>query len=129
MWTKKKSFRAILFVNIKPCTKKFCKRIMTTLMFKQTKNVNDKVKDLIFGYVKRIEKQHLQLEMEVPVMISYVILLFYFENEYFDKPGQGIIISKDKMTITKQSNADVDFDNTTYCKNTFALKSNSNIKW
>ena len=70
---------------------------MTTL--KRLKHVNDRYKLTVFGYIHGNEKQ-LSLS-NVPTMIGYLSLSYYFHGEGFEKASNDINISNDKLTITR----------------------------
>jgi len=85
------------------------------------------VKYLIFGYIKQIQNE--QSLTNIPLLINYLCILYFYENEYFDKIGDGITVSDDKLTITQTKPFKNNWMNTTYCKNWIESASNKVIKW
>ena len=63
---------------------------MTTL--KQLKFVNKQYKYTVFGYIR--EKENELLLHNIPSIISYLSLTYYFHGEYFDKYGKHLKRSK-----------------------------------
>ena len=87
---------------------------MSTLL-KQLKSIKQDTKLTVFGYVRQNEN-NLSLFCNVPSMISYLCLSYYFHGEYFEKGGDDIQISDDKMTITKKTSTQKNWNNTSYGK-------------
>ena len=81
-------------------------------ILKQLPKVNKRYKFAVFGYVRRIQKES---SLNIPVLIHYLCLNFYFHGEYFDKCGDKMAISNGLMTLTKIS-PHSDWDNTCYGK-------------
>ena len=79
---------------------------------KQLKLIKQDTKFIVVGYVRQNENK-LSLFCNVPSMIPYLCLLYYFHGEYFEKVGDDINISKDKRTITKVVES-LKFKNTSY---------------
>ena len=52
----------------------------------------------MFGYIR--EKENELILHNIPSIISYISLMYYFHGEHFDKHGQYLKSSPDKMTIT-----------------------------
>eukprot|EP01084_Bolivina_argentea_P037159 68702_1 len=96
----------------------------TTL--KQLKQINDHTKRSVFGYVREIQEK-LSLP-NIPILISYLCLSYYYHNEYFSKSGHQIEISNDKMSI-KKITGDCNYKNTTYCNTWIQSTSNKIAKW
>ena len=59
-------------------------------------------------------------------MISSICILYYHDDERFDKHGSKVILSKDKRTVTKNS---MGFDDITFGKYEIPSKSNSIFQW
>ena len=70
---------------------------MATL--KRLKFVNDRYKLTVFGYIHENEK--ILSVSNIPSMIGYLCLLYYFHGEYFEKSSNNIEKSNDKLTITR----------------------------
>ena len=66
---------------------------------KALKLLPNNTKYTIFGYVRRMEKESFPLN--IPAMITYLILKYYFHGEYFEKAGDDLEISDDKMSVTR----------------------------
>ena len=83
-------------------------------MFQKLNSIDTKIKDSVFGYI-RCQGKQLSLR-NVPALISYIALNYYYHNEYFAKYGQQVQLSNNNMTITKQEILEdkEDIDNTTY---------------
>eukprot|EP01084_Bolivina_argentea_P037161 68704_1 len=96
----------------------------TTL--KQLKQINDHTKRSVFGYVREIQEK-LSLP-NIPILISYLCLSYYYHNEYFAKSGNEVEISNNRMTITKIK-GNMDYKNTTYCNTWIQSTSNKIAKW
>eukprot|EP01084_Bolivina_argentea_P037160 68703_1 len=96
----------------------------TTL--KQLKQINDHTKRSVFGYVREIQEK-LSLP-NIPILISYLCLSYYYHNEYFTKSCDEIEISNDRMSI-KKIKGDLSYANTTYCNTWIQSTSNKIAKW
>ena len=79
---------------------------------------------LVFGFT-RINMDN--SDNFIPDLICFIILLYYMNDEYFDKPGKDIKISADKLSITRISGNS--FQSTTFCKQWISSTSNSVSKW
>ena len=64
------------------------------------KKADNATKLLIFGYVRTTNVNH-KISNNIPDLISFVILLYFMEKEYFDKAGKGYHISEDKSSVTR----------------------------
>ena len=65
---------------------------------KRIKQIHDRHKLIVFGYNHKAEKQ-LSI-LNVPAMISYLCLCYYFQENYFEKCQGNIKVSQDKKTVT-----------------------------
>ena len=63
----------------------------------------------------------------IPDLISFMIILFYMETDYFYKPGNDIKISQDGLTAVRMKQDS--FSTTTYCKQWIPSTSNMIITW
>ena len=90
------------------------------------RNADDSTKLLIFGYV-RDNNIKMRISNNIPDLICFIIILYCMNEEYFDKPGQNIHISDDKLSITRISGTG--YDNTTYCKQWIPSISKMIITW
>lgn len=60
---------------------------------------NSRSKRTIFGYIRSMEDK--LLKYKIPEMISYLILAYYQNLDYFGYFGKDITISNDKKTVTR----------------------------
>eukprot|EP01084_Bolivina_argentea_P037165 68717_1 len=65
------------------------------------KSINTDIKYTVFGYIRECETK-LCLHTNIPIMVSYICLSYYFHGEYFDKCSNDIVISNSTNTITKK---------------------------
>lgn len=86
---------------------------MSSWNIADAKNADDKVQCLVFGYIKSAQES-LELALTIPTEIFYLCILFLFDIECFEIPGDGISLSEDKMTITKNASSDNSWTNTSY---------------
>ena len=68
-------------------------------VFQKLNSIDNRIKHSVFGYVRSIEAQ-LSI-CNIPVLISYITLNYYYHNEYFSKYGQQVKLSNNNMTVTK----------------------------
>ena len=94
---------------------------------KQLKQLNGSNKFLVFGYIRKTEKE--SRIMNIPMLIFYNILGYFHLFEYFSKCGDEIIISDDKMTITKKEMSCDDWNNNSYGNLWFASNGNEIATW
>ena len=83
-------------------------------VFKKLNTIDTRIKDSVFGYVRSMESK-LCLD-NIPALISYITLNYYYHNEYFAKFGKQVKLSNNNMTVTKfeQLKKRQYFSNTTY---------------
>ena len=94
----------------------------TVIEWKDAKTIKNKHKFLVFGYIRNHFKN------DIPESILFMILLFYYAKEYFDKIGSDTIVSNNKLTITK-TGGHKHWDNSTYCANWIYSLSDTITKW
>ena len=71
---------------------------MATL--KALKSIPLKWKDIAFSHTKEAEKELLGSISCISMIVSYLILGYYFHGEYFEKAGYDLSISDyDKMSV------------------------------
>ena len=68
------------------------------LSFARLKQIDGRCRSIVFGYVRQM--QNVYSLSNIPSIISYFCLGFYFQDEYFEKAADYIQISDDKRTIT-----------------------------
>eukprot|EP01084_Bolivina_argentea_P173912 301254_1 len=93
---------------------------------KSSKQASNRVKSLVFGYIR----EHESLEsINIPSLISYTCLTYYFVHEFFSKAREDHFkISDDKMMVTKiEGNGHL--DHTIYCNQWINTSSNIIAKW
>ena len=98
----------------------------TTFNLSEAKKADDITKLLIFGYIRNQCNVH-RISTNIPDLICFIILLYFMEQEYFDKPGKGCEISEDKLSITQ--NTGYGYNSTTYCKQWIPSTSNLVVTW
>ena len=74
---------------------------MTTLNALELRSIPSRPKYATFGYIHILERD-LKIA-NIPTMICYLILEFLYNREYFEKAGEDLQISRDKMSITKDT--------------------------
>ena len=79
----------------------------------------------VFGYIRGFEKK-LSLQ-NIPTLINYLCLQFYFHGEYFEKIGDDLEISNDKMMV--KSKPDKCGDNEAFGKTWIKSMSNCVATW
>ena len=86
---------------------------MATL-FQKLNSVDNRVRDSVFGYVRSMEK--LLCIHNIPALVSYITLNFYYHNEYFAKYGKQVKLTNNNMTITRHETLSslMSYENTTY---------------
>ena len=62
------------------------------------KNCPDHYKFVVFGYVR---ENTTQIIHTIPSILSYLCLAYYFHGEYFEKCGNLLKISQDRLTVRK----------------------------
>ena len=96
----------------------------------QLKHINDAIKYCVFGYVRSFESLLTLIDgnKQIPVLISYLCLIYYYHGEFFLKCGDDIKISENKQMIIKESSI-CGYNNTSY--GSTWIKSNDNLicKW
>ena len=95
--------------------------------FKQSKSIKKDTRFTVFGYVRQNENK-LSLYCNIPSMISYLCLSYYHHGEYFEKAGDDIQISNDKMTATKVTQ-EYNWDNTAYGKTWIDSSVDQIVEW
>lgn len=70
------------------------------LNLKRLKQIDDHEKSPVFGYIRRVQKELTLLN--VPIMIYYLCLGYYFMEEYFEKSANEMEISENKLTVIHQ---------------------------
>ena len=94
---------------------------------KQLKRIKNDIRFTVFGYLRQNENK-LALFCNIPALISYLCLSYYYHGECFYKPGHDIKISDDKMRITKIENNE-DLMNTSYGKTWIDPSIHQSVRW
>ena len=87
----------------------------------QVKYAPQKTKDLVLGFVRSNTKQHL---IDIPIMISYVVLMYYWIQERFTLHGEDIELDKTKR-IARRFRIDKQTYNTVYGNNVIDINDKS----
>lgn len=74
------------------------------LDFHALQDVDQKEKDIVFGYMKDIN-QSIEIDYIIPSLVLHSCLLYYYQPEYFaiiatEDNEQSVNISNDKMTVS-----------------------------
>ena len=72
---------------------------MSTLL-KRLKALNIIEKLTVFGFVREMQNES---SWNIPMVIFYLCLSYFFEPECFEKCGKGMEISKDGLTLHNKS--------------------------
>ena len=92
----------------------------------KAKKADDATNLLVFGYIRTSNGIH-KISANIPDLICFIVLVYYMEQEYFDKPGKDCKISDDKMNVTRMNGSD--YNSTTYCKQWIPSTSNVIVTW
>ncbi len=84
------------------------------------KEASESTKSVVYGYLRRIYPLFSDL-------VFYICLMYYYESEYFDKCGEGHIISDDKRTVTRSVFGV--WNSTVYCHKWINSNTNNIITW
>ena len=68
-------------------------------ILKRLKQIDTKFKLPVFGFIRETENDLSSL-LNIPMMIYYLCLAYYFEQDYFEKCTKNMTISANKMTVT-----------------------------
>ena len=93
------------------------------LSFKELDRVEQRDKNLVFGYVRQIKNEQM-----IPNLVLFTVLSFWYLAEYFAETGDDIQISDDKMKIAKII-GNGNWRNTTYGKLWFNSMEKMIHKW
>ena len=85
---------------------------MTSLL-KRLSEIDDKSKNGVYGWIRKAEEE-LQLGY-IPLMISSICILYYYEDEIFEIASKDVKLSKDGKSIIKIA-AHCDFCNMNFGK-------------
>ena len=69
---------------------------MAALTFEEMKNVDQRSKDTVFGFIRQ---QNQLFDLQIPSIILFICLQFYYLKEYFIKIGDGMILNENKNII------------------------------
>ena len=75
--------------------------IMASFLFDRLNQIDDRTKFGVYGWIRKAEQQ-LKLG-NIPLRIHSVVILYFAEEEEFDIAGDGIKISDDGKTATKEN--------------------------
>lgn len=71
------------------------------MSLKVLNSISNRIKYPVYGYIRQ---QNKILSIDIPFYIQQIILLFYFHGEHFEKAGDDLSISDNKMTVTRNPN-------------------------
>ena len=74
---------------------------MSTL--KQFQQIDDLTKIKISGYIREYEKNNQNMTV-IPMMIQYIIMMYYWINEKFNKHGKSLQIDKNSKIVSVKYN-------------------------
>ena len=91
------------------------------------KQIDDKIKCVIFGYIRNVQNilPSNKPFYNIPQLISYIILLYFYEYECFEIAGKDIKISSNGKIITKKSTFNLNLKNTTFGEYIIEWKNNN----
>lgn len=91
------------------------------------KNVDDRTKNIVFGYSRLSQTE---CNLNVPTMIQYLFMVYYWINEYFTDHGECITLDKNNIIATASDSNHYTF-NTVYGNNVICIddKSVKKYKW
>ena len=64
------------------------------LQLSKARDCDYRTKSLIFGFV-RIKSNEYEISQNIPDLICFIIIIYFINEECFDKPGKDIQISED----------------------------------
>ena len=92
------------------------------------KDVDQKTKDIVFGYIHRMESS-LNFEL-IPPLVSHLCLLFYYIQEFFAQIRNDYFkLSQNKLKVTNISQKGVGFDHSILLNKWIDSTSKCIVKW
>ena len=92
------------------------------------KTVQKRSQYVVFGYIKQIEITY--NIKNIPSLICFICLPYYYEYEHFMKPNDDcIMISDDQKTVTKKSKSRADWDNITFLNKWIDSTNECIVEW
>ena len=111
-----------------PCThsaaETFCLEMST---LKKLKHISNRYKFTVLGYIRK-KQQELSLS-NIPTMMCYLCLQFYFHGENFAKCTGNIELSQDKTLATALEDEASFFQQNVYAKSWISAVSNCVASW
>lgn len=80
--------------------------MLSRARLEDVKNVDVRTKDLVFGYIKRV--QELLPGDNIPRLVTHWCLLYFYESELFDREKHGKLfeVNESRTTVNKTANGD-----------------------
>ena len=66
----------------------------------KAKSADTITKLLIFGIIRHMNESN-NVSSHIPELISFMVILFYMETDYFYKPGNDVKLSQDGLTTVR----------------------------
>ena len=85
---------------------------MSTI-FETSKFIDQVYQDFVFGYVRLMMEKQLHSN-NIPQLIPYLILNYFFHGEYFAKYGEQVNVSDNKLCVTKEESITDDIYDTEF---------------
>ena len=97
------------------------------------KRIDDKTKNKILGYVRRYEHQEKVKSANIPIMIQYLIMVYYWVNEKFVIYGEGLEMDQENKNIIRvRPNSNINsfpWVNSAYGNNVIDINDTSIIRY
>ena len=84
------------------------------LLFAQIKTIKQSVQDIIYGYIRNIEKINNDYN-NIPELIVFLCLAFYHQFDVFEKYSRNYTISGDERNIITKSGKGYTWKGVAYC--------------
>eukprot|EP01084_Bolivina_argentea_P201177 343917_1 len=96
------------------------------LSLKRMSNVGFRSKYVVFGWIRNVEKL---LNSHIPMMISSICTLYYWEDEMFVMVANDVQISPTDNKCIQKNVFTSNFDNSSYGSKEISSISNCNYRW
>ena len=102
---------------------------MANLDISSAKKADNRLRFLVFGYIKSVQRANKTYLNVIPTEIFYLCILFLFSPEDQDLIGAQINLSEDKKIISKDGSAERGWKNTTYGRTVIQSTSKRIVTW